>query len=73
MIFKGTDLAVGLGSEALPQIKSVFLTQAAAGRAVNDSFSVFVTLKNSGNVGIQTQYHPELRILDISDGLVWEK
>ncbi len=67
---KKTDLADGFGSETLPQVKSIFLTQAAAGRAVDDSFSVFVTLRNTMEIlvsctkgtGIQTQYYPELRI-----------
>lgn len=42
-----TDLAFGLGSEALPQVKCAFLTQAAAGWAADDPFFVFVTLKNT--------------------------
>lgn len=42
---KKADLAVGVGSEALSQVKSLFLTQAAAGWAINDSFFVFVTLE----------------------------
>lgn len=47
-----TDLAVGFGGEALPQVKRVLLTQAAAGRAINDSFSEFVTLKNTMGVEV---------------------
>lgn len=42
---KKADLAVGVGSEALSQVKSLFLTQAAAGWAIDDSFFVFVTLE----------------------------
>lgn len=41
------DLAVGRRSEALPQVEGVFLTQAAAGRAVDDSSSVLVTLQQT--------------------------
>lgn len=44
-----TDLAAGLGAETFPQVKCVFLTQAAAGRATDDSFSVFVALENQKN------------------------
>lgn len=49
-INKKADLAVGVGSEALSQVKSLFLTQAAAGGAINDSFFVFVTLENKKEI-----------------------
>lgn len=41
----GADLAAGVGGVALPQVQSVFVTQAAAGRAVDHAFLVFVTLQ----------------------------
>lgn len=41
-----TDLAAGLGAETFAQVKCVFLTQAAAGRATDDPFSVFLALEN---------------------------
>lgn len=49
-INKKADLAVGVGREALSQVKSLFLTQAAAGWAINDSFFVFVTLENKKEI-----------------------
>lgn len=42
------DLAFGFGSEALPQVQSAFLAQAAAGRAINEPPPVFVTLGENG-------------------------
>lgn len=41
-----TDLAARLGAETLPQVECVFLTQAAAGRATDEPFPVFVALEN---------------------------
>lgn len=37
-------LVVGAGREAPAQVEGVFVTKAAAGRAVNDASPVFVTL-----------------------------
>lgn len=51
-------LVVGAGGEAPAQVEGVFVTKAAAGRAVNDASPVFVTLGEQWTwVGVSLSLH----------------